>query len=108
MIGTCSLVQENIALPVGPGNVDTGHIEKFSANKNIRKILKVSHFYLEFSWNESHNKLKHSQRVPSEFSGSHSVSLEFQGLGPKSLMKPLRMFNSIMVFCWMKIPNKSG
>jgi len=83
MIGTCSLVQENIALPGGPGNINAGDIEKFSANKNVRKILNVSHFYLEFSWNENHNKLKHSQRVSSEFSGSHSVSLEFQGLGPK-------------------------
>jgi len=27
----------------------TGGIEKFSADKNIKKILKVSHFYLEFS-----------------------------------------------------------
>ena len=36
----------------------TGSIEMFSANKKFKKILKVSHFYLEFSWSENHNKIK--------------------------------------------------
>jgi len=58
-------------------DLGTGSIEEFSVNKNIRKILKVSHFYLEFSWNENYNKIQHSQRVSSEISDSHRVSLEF-------------------------------
>jgi len=59
-----------------PGH-QTGCIERFSANKNIRKILKVSHFHFNFSWSENSNKIKYSKRVSSEFSGSHRVSLEF-------------------------------
>jgi len=31
------------------GTAYTGGIEKSSADRNIRKILNVSHFYLEFS-----------------------------------------------------------
>jgi len=63
--------------------ISTGVIGRFSANENVRKIRKVSHFYLEFSWNENYNKLKHSQRVSSEFSASHRVSLEFSRVGPE-------------------------
>jgi len=37
----------------------------------------VSLFYLEFSWNENYDKIKHSQRISSELSGSHGVSLDF-------------------------------
>jgi len=62
--------------------------ESFSADKTIRKILKVSYFYLEFSWSENHNKIKYSKRVSSEFSGSHRVLLEFSKFGSKKLMKP--------------------
>jgi len=63
----------------------TGGIEKFSANKNVRKMSNVTHFYLDFSWNENHNKPKHSQRVSSEFSDSHRVSLEFSRFRPKKI-----------------------
>jgi len=31
----------------------TGGVEKFSAKENIRKMLKVSHFYLVFSSNKN-------------------------------------------------------
>jgi len=55
----------------------TGGIEKFSAKENFGKILKVSHFYLGFSWNEGHNKIKHSYQVSSEFSESYRISLVF-------------------------------
>jgi len=48
--------------------VVTGGIERFSANKNIRKILKVSHFYFKFSWSENHSKIEYSKRVSLEFS----------------------------------------
>jgi len=40
----------------------TSGIEKFSAKKNIRKFLKVSHFCLGFSPNKNINEIKHSQR----------------------------------------------
>jgi len=45
----------------------TGGIERFSAKKNFRKNLKVSHFYLGFSPNKNINEIKHSQRVSSDF-----------------------------------------
>jgi len=51
--------------------------------ENPRKILKVSHFYSGFSWNEHHNKIKHSHRVSSDFSVSYRVSLEFSRSGSK-------------------------
>ena len=57
------------------GNPDegTGDIEKFSVKENFRKILKVSHFYLEFSCNKNHDKITHSHRIFSEFSGSYRI-----------------------------------
>jgi len=48
--------------------INTGCIERFLVNKNIRKILKVSHPCLEFSWSESYNKIKYYKRVSLEFS----------------------------------------
>jgi len=61
----------------------TGGIEGFSASKNIRKILKVSHPRLEFSWSENYNKIKYSKRVSLEFSGSHRILLELSIFGSK-------------------------
>jgi len=46
---------------------DTGGKEEFSANENIRKILKVSHFYLELLPNKNNDEIKHSQRVLLKF-----------------------------------------
>jgi len=72
------------------GGQPTGGIERFSTMENFRKILKVSHFYLEFSWNENHNKIKYSHQVSSKFSGPYRVPLEFQGLCPKKPNETLR------------------
>jgi len=36
----------------------TGSIERFSAKESIRKILKVSHFYLAFSPNKNNIETK--------------------------------------------------
>ena len=38
----------------------------FSAKENFRKILKVSHFYLEFLPNKNNDEFKFSQRVSSD------------------------------------------
>ena len=35
----------------------TRGIENFSAKENFRRIIKVSHFYLIFSWNKNYTKL---------------------------------------------------
>jgi len=67
---------------------NTGGIKKFSDEENFRKILKASHFYLGFSWNENYNKIKHSHKVSSEFSGPYSVSLEFSKSRSKKSNKP--------------------
>jgi len=65
----------------------TRDIEKFSAKENFRKILKVSHFYLVFLWNENNDKMNQSHIVFSEFSGSYRI-YSFYSLGPKISMKP--------------------
>ena len=51
-------------------SVDTGGITKFSATENLRKILKVSHFYLAFSLDEDHDEIEHYHSILSEFSES--------------------------------------
>jgi len=42
--------------------VDTGDKTRFLANENLRKILKVSHFFLLFSQDENINESKHFHR----------------------------------------------
>jgi len=43
---------------------DTGDIEKFSVKENFRKILNVSHFYLEFSCNKNYDKINDIEFSP--------------------------------------------
>ena len=52
---------------------DTRDIEKFSVKENFRKILMVSHFYLEFSWNKNHDKITYSHRAFSNFLGLYRI-----------------------------------
>ena len=59
-----------LPLRVVPGSLNTGGIERFSAQEIFGKILKVSHFYLGFSPDQKNNWIKHSQRVSLEFSES--------------------------------------
>jgi len=41
----------------------TGGIERFSARKNLSKILQVGHFHLGFSPGKINNEMIHSHRV---------------------------------------------
>jgi len=45
------------------GNHDTRGIERFSARKNLSKILQVGHFDLGFSPGTNNNEIIHSHRV---------------------------------------------
>jgi len=65
---------------------NTGGIEAFLSKENLRKILKVSHFYFKFSWNRNHNKIQHSHG----FSGSYRISLEFSWSGSIKSNESLR------------------
>jgi len=56
-----------VCIPTPNKPRSTGGIEEFSANENIRKILKVSHFYLGFSPNKNNDEIKHSQSVSLSF-----------------------------------------
>ena len=82
----------------------TGGIEKFSSKENFRKILKVSHFYLGFSWNENYNNIKHSHEVSSEFSGSYRSSLEFPRSGSKESNETLGGYLISLLFLFGKNP----
>jgi len=55
----------------------TRGVERFSANENFGKILKVSYFYLGFSLDENHNGIKHSLSILSEFLDSYRVLSKF-------------------------------
>ena len=62
---------QGLALPVlPPTTLDTGGIERFLAKENSGKILKVSHFHLEFSLDENYDEIEHSQPILSEFPDS--------------------------------------
>jgi len=63
-----SLHHGYILLYSGPVFLTRG-IERFSAEENLGKILKVSHFYLGFSLYENNDGIRHSYRGMLEFSG---------------------------------------
>jgi len=56
---------------VAEGGSYTGGIEIFSAKEILGKILKVSHFDLEFSLDENHDEIEHSHSILSQFSDSN-------------------------------------
>jgi len=63
-----------------PGKFSKSHtegIERFSANENFGKILKVSHFYLGFSPNENHDEIKYSHSILSQFLDSYRALSKF-------------------------------
>jgi len=56
-------LQVQVYLPAGTVTPISGGIERISANENLGKFLKVSHFYLGFSLNENHDEIKHSHSI---------------------------------------------
>ena len=77
---------------------DTRSITNFSAKENFGKILKVSHFPLEFSLDEKCAKIKTSHRDSSEFSHSYRVSLVFSRPGSKISNKTLWEYINSLLF----------
>ena len=77
----------------------TRGIEKFSVKEYFLKILKVSYFHLRSSLNKTIWKLN----ILIEFYQS------FQGLSPKTLVKPLRIFNLLIyLFIYLSGEDSKG
>ena len=66
----------------------SGGITKFSAKENFTKILKVSHFSLGFSLDESVTKLKLLVEFHQSFHTPIGIHQCFQDLGLNALTKP--------------------